>query len=208
MGLLLLRGSSTFASGASGGGRFVVAGNRSEMPSASATVTDGNNVRQSVISFVSHANATIKNPKVTYCNYFPQANSGEASTGLPPFRLRSAFEYPLGTRYRYYANHLVTTTLNPATDVEFSLDPSLSLNVPPGSTCYIRTWREILNMDGSDYSGGDFTNFVNQYVAPGRNEGSKNGSDNTVDNTLVGTITALGATTQVYGPCLIRGIFS
>lgn len=197
---------STFAPGPIPPPPYLVAGgNRSEVPYTYNTISNGNYVRQCSIHVQSPASAKIKNPRCWFSFWNAFANGGEGYSSLRQFYLKAALEYPLGNRYAYYFNGSDTQLMSGGIDALCQLDNAVNIIVPANTSYWIRIYQEFTNSDGSPYTGGSFNAPMNQLLNVSRNECSMGGTDPSDNRTVTGSMTAVAAATQVYGPTLIYG---
>lgn len=196
-------------------GLYIAGGNRNEVPYTRTTFSTPsdpkNHVRQQSIHVRSPENCILRNPLVDFSSWYANANGGESSTNLNPFKLRAALEYPLGTRYRlYFPGDLIEQLMSVSDggmDVEAYLDPLLgNFDIPPATSYWIRLYENFLNVDETPYTGTSYNALMNQLLAPGRNECNMAGSDPNDDRTVVGNMTAVSGVSQSYGFTMIRGI--
>lgn len=197
MGRLL----TLFGSGSLGGGggavRDIFAGNRLRTPNTFSAIASTNVYVNTWLCYTPPALTGLRNPRVTFGNFYGSQAGGESSTSLPTFILTASIEYPVGsgTHYQLTFGGSPSVTLAPGDMVESASAP---VEIDAGEEYRLKMYQEVQDADGN------YNRLVNVFTAPGRNDAIQTFSSPT-DRTMGGSVNAVASVNQVYGPLMIRG---
>lgn len=183
---------------------FISSGNRNRSLAFKNLTSNANPVRQSRLFRKTPLLYGGSNPRLTYGNWFTSAAGGESTADLLTMIVKSSIEIPGDAIYRVTFGGSDSVTLNPGDTVES--DP-VAITIPADTDFYVRTYRYFQGTSGSTFYEVQcvyVAQGTNAYQPVNKGEGLISGTDPLDDRTLSGTITAIGAVTQAYGPMLIR----
>ena len=183
----------------------IIAGNRNRVPTAYALSGSPNVMKYDGISHYAPKTTGLNAARAFFENRYAQANGGNASTSLVPFKLQASLEYPIGgTLTPLTFSGVDEVTLN-AGDAVWS--DSVNVSIPAGAAYRIRTDREHLSTGGANYN--QLSNvLLSSGTSPGKQDHATSGTDNTIHKSRGqgGTYSAFSGTTSSYTATVVEGM--